>query len=160
MPPERPRRDMPPRSNTCLQNERSIPFFIRGHPIYPHYTYPLPYNEHLKKRARLLRKAGVLTEVLFWKQVHRGKFWNIDFDRQQIIDNYIVDFYVKSLSLVIEIDGSSHNGREEYDAQRQAYLESLGLVVYRVEDKEVRQNIQGVITALEEFIVERYSRPV
>jgi len=42
--------------------------------------------------------------VLFWKQVHKGKFYGINFNRQKIIGRYIVDFYVPSLSLVIEIE--------------------------------------------------------
>lgn len=46
-------------------------------------------------------------------------FWKIDFDRQRIIGNYIVDFYVKTLGLVIEIDGSSHENKEEYDQKRE-----------------------------------------
>jgi len=54
-------------------------------------------------------------------------FHRIDFDRQRVIGNFIVDFYVKALGLVIEIDGSSHIGKEDYDKQRQNYLESLGL---------------------------------
>ncbi|MBP1163359.1 very-short-patch-repair endonuclease [Chryseobacterium sp. PvR013] len=40
------------------------------------------------------------------------KFHTIDFDRQRIIGNYIVDFYVKTLGLIIEIDGSSHDEKE------------------------------------------------
>ena len=47
--------------------------------------------------------------MLFWQQVHKGKFHGINFNRQKIIGNYIVDFYVPSLSLVIEIEGWSHN---------------------------------------------------
>ncbi|WP_317228619.1 MULTISPECIES: DUF559 domain-containing protein [Chryseobacterium] len=43
----------------------------------------------------------------------------MDFDRQRIIGNYIVDFYVKTLGLIIEIDGSSHDGKEIYDSIRQ-----------------------------------------
>ena len=91
---------------------------IKGLAILRRYSKNLPYNSKLKQRARSLRKAGVLSELLFWQQVHKGKFWNIDFDRQNIIGSYIVDFYVKSLSLVIEIDGNSHIGKENYDRQR------------------------------------------
>lgn len=68
--------------------------------------------------AREKRKAGILPEVLFWQQVHKKKFYAIDFDRQRIIGDYIVDFYVKALGLVVEIDGSSHDHKQEYDAKR------------------------------------------
>ena len=129
---------------------------IKGIAIPRRYTKNLPYNSKLKQRAGNLRKAGVLSEGLFWQEVHKGKFWNIDFDRQKIIDNYIVDFYVKSLSLVIEIDGDSHIDKEEYDKERQDFLEALGLIVYRISDEDVKTNISGVLIALEDFIIQNY----
>lgn len=78
----------------------------------------LPYNPNLKERAKKLRKAGVYSEAIFWQQVHKNKFHGIDFDRQRIIGNYIVDFYIKSLGLVVEIDGESHNDKDIYDEKR------------------------------------------
>lgn len=53
----------------------------------------LPYNPKLKAHARELRRAGNLSEVLFWNQIKNKQFLNLDFDRQKIIGNYIVDFY-------------------------------------------------------------------
>src|SRR5690606_11048916 len=55
--------------------------------------FSLPYNPKLKERARELRKAGNLPEVLFWNEVKNRQFKGFDFDRQKIIGNYIVDFY-------------------------------------------------------------------
>lgn len=57
----------------------------------------LPYQPRLKERAKALRQAGNLPEVLFWMQVTKKQFHKIDFDRQRIIGNYIVDFYIKRL---------------------------------------------------------------
>ena len=134
-------------------------FMINNIPVYKRYTPNLPYNPNLKLRARELRKAGVLSEVLFWLAVHQGNFWGIDFDRQRVIGNYIVDFYVKSLSLVIEIDGSSHEGKEVYDMERQTFLESFGLKVFRIEDYRVKNDFDGVMKELENFIVKEYATP-
>ena len=89
--------------------------------------------------------------------MNRKKFYGIDFDRQRVIGNYIVDFYVKSLSLVIEIDGSSHDNKQEYDLARQTYLEDLGLRVYRIKDAQVKKNINLVMKELEDYIVSEYS---
>jgi very-short-patch-repair endonuclease len=36
------------------------------------------------------------------------------FNRQKPLGNYIVDFYCKSLALVIEVDGESHYSEEAY----------------------------------------------
>ena len=40
----------------------------------------LPYNPKLKDRARELRHAGNLSEVIFWQAVKNKQFHNIDFD--------------------------------------------------------------------------------
>ena len=92
-------------------------------------------------------------EVIFWKKVRAKKFYTIDFDRQRIIGNYIVDFYVKTLGLIIEIDGSSHDEKQIYDGIREEYLESLGLLVFRISDFDVRNNLSLVMKELEDFIV-------
>ncbi|MDI1307924.1 MAG: DUF559 domain-containing protein [Methylotenera sp.] len=105
----------------------------------------LPYNPALKERARELRKAGNLSEVLFWNAVKNKQLDDLDFDRQRVIGNYIVDFYCHEYSVVVEIDGSSHDDKQEYDAERDAYLRGLGLNVLHVQDIEVKKNLSGVI---------------
>jgi very-short-patch-repair endonuclease len=132
---------------------------INNTPIYFNPILDLPCNIKLKQSAKELRQAENLSEVLFWMQVHKGNFHKIDFDRQRIIGNYIVDFYVKNLGLIIEIDGSSHDNKEEYDAERDAYFESLGLKVYHIPVVEVLQQMKLVIKKLEKFIEENYDLP-
>jgi very-short-patch-repair endonuclease len=129
---------------------------IKGVLIRRNFIENLPYNPNLKKLVNGKRRAGILGEVIFWKQIHAKKFYNIDFDRQRIIGNYIVDFYVKTLGLIIEIDGSSHDEKQEYDEIRQVYLESLGLKIFRITDFDVRNNLRIVMKELEDFIVEHY----
>ncbi len=139
-----------------MENNREITATINEHPIYRNFIENLPYNIKLKSRARALRKAGVLSEVIFWLQVHKGMFWKIDFDRQRIIGNYIVDFYVKTLGLVIEIDGSSHENKEEYDKKREDYLTSLGLRVYKISDSRIKHDLNNVMMELEKYIIEEF----
>jgi very-short-patch-repair endonuclease len=122
-------------------------------------TKNLPQNPNLRDLAKQNRKAGVLSEVLFWQQVHKGKFHDLDFDRQKIIGDYIVDFFVKDLSLVIEIDGSTYNDKGDCDETRQKYLESLGLKVFRVRDEEVKVGLNLVMEHLEQFIIEECGEP-
>jgi very-short-patch-repair endonuclease len=131
---------------------------IDGNPIYRNNMGVLPADNSLKSRAKSLRKAGVLSEVAFWLEVKSGKFHTIDFDRQRIIGNYIVDFYVKALGLVIEIDGTSHNDKEEYDKGRENYLMNLGLKIYRISDLRVKHDLRNVLQELEVFIIRVYSR--
>jgi len=105
----------------------------------------LPFNPALKKRARELRKAGMLHEALLWNQLKQKQFKGLDFDRQKIIGNYIVDFFCAEKGVVIEADGVSHAGREDYDANRDDYLKHLGLNVIHIAVGDILQNKVGVL---------------
>jgi len=54
--------------------------------------------------------------------------------------------------LVIEIDGDSHDGKEEADLIRQKKLESKGLTVLRFWDIDVRVNVDDIVGQLKEWI--------
>ncbi|GEJ47930.1 endonuclease domain-containing protein [Chryseobacterium sp. ON_d1] len=135
---------------------KEIVTVISGVPIRRNFVENLPYNPHLKALLKEKRKARVLGEVIFWKKVRAKNFHKIDFDRQRIVGNYIVDFYVKTLGLIIEIDGSSHDGKQVYDGIREEYLESWGLLVFRISDFDVKNNLSVVMKKLEDFIVLHY----
>jgi len=51
---------------------------------------------------------------------------------------------------VIEIDGSSHDDKGEYDEARDMYLEGLGLIVIHIRAKDVLSNLGGVMEMLYE----------
>jgi len=129
---------------------------IGDYTIKPLRTSNIPQNANLLDYANWNRKKGYISEVVFWKQVHKKKFHGIDFNRQYIIGNYIVDFYARSLSLVVEIDGNSHNERMDYDKQRDEYMQSMGLKVFRTTDFDVMNNLDNVLSDLEQFIITNY----
>ena len=116
----------------------------------------IPYNKNLKALARKLRKDMTFGEVLLWNELKEDKLWGFDFDRQRCLDNYIVDFYCKELTLAIEIDGRSHNFEEAIlkDEIRQTRLEGLGVKFIRFSEDEMKYNMQNVIRALEGKIIE------
>ena len=114
----------------------------------------IPYNPRLKEYARDLRRNMTLAEVLLWKELKGKKMLGYDFDRQRPIDEYIVDFFCKNLRLAIEVDGRSHDFKPERDARRQARLEELGVSVLRFWDQQVKQDMKGVLKAIEEWIRE------
>jgi very-short-patch-repair endonuclease len=130
---------------------------IENYTVKEQITKNSPKNRDLIVYSRKNRCAGNLAEVLFWKQVHKEKFYGINFNRQKIIRNYIVDFYVPSLSLVIEIDGSSHNYKEEYDFNREFFFKSLGLNIFKVADIDVKRNLSWVMDNLKDFIIAEYT---
>jgi len=114
----------------------------------------LPYNPELKQKARDLRKAGNLSEVLLWNELKQKKMLGLDFTRQQVIGNYIVDFHCPQLNLVIEIDGESHIFKEEYDKKRDEFLKSLGLNVFHFQDIDVKKNLSEIVETIKKWIEE------
>ena len=114
----------------------------------------LPYNKNISHRASKLRKAGILSEALLWDMLKNGQFLGLDFDRQKQIGNYFADFYCAELNLVIEIDGSSHDDKYEYDKRRDEYMEKLGLRVIRISDEGVRHRMEMELECIAKAIDE------
>ena len=113
------------------------------------------YNPKLKDFARKLRKNSTLTEILLWNELKARRMKGYQFMRQKPIGDHIVDFYCSKLKLVIEINGASHNEKLKKDRIRQERLDSLGLKVLRFQDSTVREDMRGVLTAIELFIEEK-----
>ncbi|MEB3233617.1 MAG: endonuclease domain-containing protein [Leptolyngbyaceae bacterium] len=123
--------------------------------------YPIiPYNPKLKERARQLRKNMTAGERKLWQHLKGKQMMGYDFDRQRPIDQFIVDFYCKSLMLAIEIDGSSHDSAEaqERDRIRQSRIESFGVQFLRFQDREVLHQTDQVLTAIQQWIESRCSK--
>jgi very-short-patch-repair endonuclease len=112
----------------------------------------LPYNPALKERAKNLRQAKNLSEVILWNQIKNRQLFSLDFDRQKIIGNYITDFFCAEIGLVIEVDGSSHAEKIEYDAVRDDFLNALDLTVIHIRDVDVKNNLSGVMTYLKRVV--------
>lgn len=103
------------------------------------------YNKNLRSFARILRTRSVSkAEKHLWKNVLSRKQIGERILRQRPIDKYIVDFFVPSLRLIIEIDGSSHFFNGKKDAIRQRKLESLGYSLIRFTEIKVLQDINSV----------------
>ncbi|MGI9542241.1 MAG: endonuclease domain-containing protein [Cyclobacteriaceae bacterium] len=115
------------------------------------------YNRKLKHLARKLRNDSTLSEVLLWNELKAKQLNGYQFMRQKPIGNYIVDFFYSQLKLVIEIDGDSHDAKEVYlnDLRRQKYLEKIGLAVLRFDDLDVKEDIDGVLEDIKQWIVEK-----
>lgn len=103
------------------------------------------YNPQLRNYAVNLRTASVSkAEKYIWKALLSRKQTGFGFKRQRPIDRFIADFFCADLKLIIEIDGSSHIGKEAYDAYRQQRLENLGYTVIRFREGEVMRDFYMV----------------
>jgi very-short-patch-repair endonuclease len=121
--------------------------------LYPYWE--IPKNKLLIQRTKELRKAGNLSEVLFWKTFKNKKQLGFDIDRQVIIGNYIADFFIPELGLVLEIDGSSHNDRIDYDTERDFFMKSLDIEVIRISDIDIKKKIGDVYNYVLQIVNER-----
>lgn len=118
----------------------------------------IPYEHYLVEIARKLRRNSTYSERLLWKFLSRKQLKGYDFDRQKPIDKYIVDFFCNELMLAIEVDGDSHNEKQEDDQKRQYRLEELGVRFLRFDGNEIIKNIEGVLYVIIDWI-EQHEEP-
>ena len=107
----------------------------------------LRYNKDLKSFSQQLRKNMTDTERRLWSRIRGKQFKGCQFYRQKTIGDYIVDFYCPSAKMVIELDGGQHYSEEgqEKDKIRDKYLTDNGLQVLRFSDRDVFENMEGVL---------------
>ena len=104
-------------------------------------------------KRKMLRKNIPTPESILWQTVRNRKINNLKFKRQFSIGRYVVDFYCPTLQLAIEIDGDYHNAKsiKEYDAERQLFIESLGISCFRFTNKDISENLESVINKIHSF---------
>jgi very-short-patch-repair endonuclease len=111
-----------------------------------------------RDRARELRSEQNQVEAILWQQLRNGKLKGFKFRRQHPIGSYILDFYCAEATLVIELDGNTHRGREKYDSERQTWLESQGLMVIRCPNHEFWNNLDELLELVWRRCCERAGR--
>ena len=110
------------------------------------------YNHKYRPLAQKLRKEMTEEEKHLWYDFLREL--PVQVRRQKQFGDYIVDFYCSSAKLVIELDGAQHyeGAMPEKDRKRDAWLESLGLRVVRIDNLEIKRNFDGVCAYLWELM--------
>ena len=101
-------------------------------------------NSKLTRNAQTLRKNMTKEERHLWYDFL--KTLPITVNRQKVISKYIVDFYIASSKIVIELDGSQHYEKSgiESDAKRDKFLNSLGIKVLRYSNLDINQRFESV----------------
>jgi very-short-patch-repair endonuclease len=82
-----------------------------------------------------------------WRVLQRSQLQGRKFRRQHSIGRYVVDFYCPSERLVVELEGSAHDGERASirDNARERLLIAAGLTVLRLENRHVIENLEGVL---------------
>jgi very-short-patch-repair endonuclease len=108
----------------------------------------------MKSRRRELRNNPTAAEAVLWKCLQHRKLLEMKFRRQYSIGRYVVDFFCVECNLAVELDGAVHNDvmRQEYDAERTVFLQNQGVELVRFENREVFENIEGVLERIREAI--------
>jgi very-short-patch-repair endonuclease len=101
--------------------------------------YCISKSQYLKfkqwDKAKKLRRNMTSEERHVWVylQALNGRLpKNVVWFRQVCVGKYIIDFACPRLKLGLEVDGSSHNGKERYDRVRQHFLERVGYEVLHI----------------------------
>ncbi|WP_374527193.1 endonuclease domain-containing protein [Novosphingobium sp.] len=102
-------------------------------------------------RARELRNAATPAERLLWRYLARSQL-GVKFSRQMPVGPYFADFLCRELNLIVELDGFSHDLRQDHDARRDGWLQANGFRLVRFTNQDVLDNVEGVVTRLSELI--------
>jgi very-short-patch-repair endonuclease len=107
----------------------------------------LSYDKQLKPLSQHLRKNMTDAENLLWLKLRGKQLKGLQFYRQKIIGKYIVDFYCLKANLVIELDGGQHYSETSWakDRTRDDVLREMGIKVLRFSDRDVFENMGGVM---------------
>ena len=112
----------------------------------------LTYNKNNITFAKNLQKLATPQEKHLWYDFLSK--YDIRFQRQKAIDNFIADFYCHKAKLVIEIDGSQHyteKGKIQ-DSFRTEILEEYNLQVIRFTNFDIDSNFQGVCEYIDKVV--------
>ena len=107
-----------------------------------------------KDSRKYLRNHPTFTEKLLWLHLRNKQLCGFKFRRQYSVDKYILDFYCPELKLAIEVDGITHESKEQekYDRARQNYIEKFGIKFIRITDEEVLSNLDEVLEKIEQRV--------
>ncbi len=112
---------------------------------------PQIYNRASDKRKRQqLRTHAPVPEQRLWLHLRGRQVLGFKFRRQYGVGPYVLDFYCPQLRLGIEVDGDSHYQPSawQYDQDRQRHIEALGIEMLRVTNRDVQENLDGVLTMI------------
>ena len=92
-----------------------------------------------------MRFAPTPSEALLWARIRANQL-GVQFRRQQVIGDAIVDFVAFAARLVVEVDGDVlHDHRAAADAHRDAKLRRAGFRVLRIPASLVERDVGSAV---------------
>ena len=105
------------------------------------------FSERNTVRAQELRNAATPAERLLWHYLSRSEL-GVKFSRQMPVGPFYADFLCRELSLIIELDGHSHDVQPERDIFRDRYLADHDYRVLHFTNADVLGNVEGVVAQI------------
>ena len=107
-----------------------------------------------KDRAKALRRAMSLPEVLLWKAIKGRRVDGLHFRKQHPVGPYVLDFYCDAAKLAIEVDGSSHGfgDRPERDERRDAWLAAQGIATLRLPAALILRDVDDTVRTIQGYL--------
>jgi very-short-patch-repair endonuclease len=85
-------------------------------------------------------------ELRLWLALRRKSHAGLRFRRQHPVGPYILDFYCPAAHLAVEVDGDTHNYRD--DTGRDRCLKGRGIRVLRIPAADLRDRLDDVMDAI------------
>ena len=111
----------------------------------------------LLRRAAEMRKNLTEPERRLWTELRASRFGGHKFRRQQIIGNWIVDFFCPAKGLVIEIDGDTHDAEAD-NVRDRLMLAKYGFATVRFTNEDAMRNLDGVMDRLKAVLEDASDR--
>jgi very-short-patch-repair endonuclease len=110
----------------------------------------LPEEREMSSRARELRREATPAEAAMWKLLRHRRLHGLKFRRQFPIATFVADFCCYDLRLIVELDGDVHEEPTQaaHDANRDAFLRSLGYGILRIPNHRLFHDPEGVVDEL------------
>jgi very-short-patch-repair endonuclease len=125
-----------------------------GMTVEPHHQFGA--GKGIVENARNLRKRLTRAEMIMWSVLRKRQQNGMRFRRQHPVGYYIADFYCVDYKLVIEIDGGSHIGKEEYDERRSQFITDHGLTILRFTNEQVLNNLNEVLIKIKSYSLNKF----
>ena len=111
-----------------------------------------PYNKNNVHLAKELRKNMTPSEKKLWYQFLKN--YDIRFQRQKPLGNYIADFYCAKARIVIELDGGGHyeENQIQKDIIRTNDLVNMNLSVLRFTNTDIQNNFNDVCALINKTV--------
>jgi very-short-patch-repair endonuclease len=113
--------------------------------------------------AKEMRSNMTNAEKILWPNLRANRLAGWHFRRQQIVYEYIVDFYCHTASLIVEVDGEIHASQRSADQERDKSLTEKGFTILRFRNCEIENRLpailENILTACNQTLPNRSNTP-